>query len=89
MPQWPRTQSARRAGLAWAAVRLVTACTVTVRQRRLVERVGPAGDPQGLGGVGEVQAGDGGDLQAAGLHPAVYADTPARRRPNGSDCDPG
>ena len=30
-----RIQSARRAGLAWAAVRLVTAYTVTVRQRRL------------------------------------------------------
>jgi hypothetical protein len=25
MPQWPRIQSARRAGRAWAAVRLVTA----------------------------------------------------------------
>src|SRR6266540_7123307 len=33
--QWPRIQSARRAGWAWAAVRLVTACNVTVRQRRL------------------------------------------------------
>jgi hypothetical protein len=31
------------------------------------KRADPAGDPQGLGGVGEVQAGDGGDLQAAGL----------------------
>jgi len=33
----------------------------------------PAGDPQRLGGVGEVQAGDGGDLEAAGLDPAVAA----------------
>ena len=32
-----------------------------------------AGDAQRLGGVGEVQAGDGGDLQAAGLDPAVAA----------------
>ena len=31
MPQCPRIQSARRAGWAWAAVRLVTAYTVTVR----------------------------------------------------------
>src|SRR5262245_34770793 len=34
MPQCPWIQSARRAGLAWAAVRLVTAHTVTVRHRR-------------------------------------------------------
>jgi hypothetical protein len=34
MPQCPRIQSARRAGRAWKAVRLVTAYTVTVRQRR-------------------------------------------------------
>jgi hypothetical protein len=34
---------------------------------------GPAGDPQGLGGVREVEAGDGGDLQAADLDPAVAA----------------
>jgi hypothetical protein len=33
----------------------------------------PSGDAQGLGGVGEVQAGDGGDLQAAGLGTAVAA----------------
>jgi hypothetical protein len=38
-----------------------------------VERADPAGDPQGLGGVGEVQAGDGGDLQAAELGTAVAA----------------
>jgi len=31
MPQWPRRQFARGAGWAWAAVRLVTADTVTVR----------------------------------------------------------
>jgi hypothetical protein len=36
MPQWPWIQSARRAGWAWAAVRLVTAYMVTVRQRRSV-----------------------------------------------------
>jgi hypothetical protein len=40
---------------------------------QLVERADPAGDPQSLGGVGEVQAGDGGDLQAAGLGAAVAA----------------
>ena len=34
---------------------------------------GPAGDPQGLGGVREVEAGDGGELQAADLDPAVAA----------------
>jgi hypothetical protein len=33
----------------------------------------PAGDPQGLGGVGEVQASHGGDLQAADLHAVVAA----------------
>ena len=33
----------------------------------------PAGDPERLGGVGEVQAGDGGDLQAANLGAAVAA----------------
>jgi hypothetical protein len=33
-PRCPRMASARRAGLAWAAVRLVIAYTVTVRQRR-------------------------------------------------------
>jgi hypothetical protein len=33
----------------------------------------PSGGPQSLDGVGEVQAGDGGDLQAAGLDPAVAA----------------
>jgi hypothetical protein len=38
-----------------------------------VERADPAGDPQRLSGMGEVQAGDGGDLQAAGLDPAVAA----------------
>ena len=37
------------------------------------KRPDPAGDPQRLGGVGEVQAGDGGDLQAAGLDAAVAA----------------
>src|SRR5215203_1292602 len=37
------------------------------------QRPDPAGNAQGLGGVGEVQAGDGGDLQAAGLDPAVAA----------------
>jgi hypothetical protein len=37
------------------------------------KRPDPAGDPQRLGGVGEVQARDGGDLQAAGLHAAVAA----------------
>jgi hypothetical protein len=35
------------------------------------ERPDPAGDADRLGGVGEGQAGDGGDLQAAGLDPAV------------------
>jgi hypothetical protein len=38
---------------------------------RLVEQADPAGDPQRLGGVGEVQPGHGGDLQAAGLGTAV------------------
>ena len=33
----------------------------------------PAGDADGLGGVGEVQASDGGDLQAAEFHPVVAA----------------
>ena len=72
IPQWPRAQSARRAGDAWAAVRLVMACTVTARQRR------PAGGRtrrvmRSLGGVGEVQASDGGDLELAGLDAAVAA----------------
>jgi hypothetical protein len=38
-----------------------------------VQRPDPAGDADGLGGVGEVQAGDGGDLQAADLDAAVAA----------------
>jgi hypothetical protein len=50
-------------------VRLVTAYTVTVRQRRL----DPAGDADRLGGVGEVQASDGGDLEAADLQACVPA----------------
>ena len=33
----------------------------------------PSGDAQRLGGVGEVQASDGGDLEAAGLDAAVAA----------------
>jgi hypothetical protein len=37
------------------------------------KRPSPAGDAQRLGGVGEVEAGDGGDLQAAGLGAAVAA----------------
>jgi len=37
------------------------------------KRPDPAGDADRLGGVGEVQAGNGGDLQAAGLDPAVAA----------------
>jgi hypothetical protein len=36
-----------------------------------VERADPAGDAQRLGGVGEVQASDGSDLEAAGLDAAV------------------
>jgi hypothetical protein len=39
----------------------------------VVQGPDPAGDPDGLGGVGEVQASDGGDLQAAELDPAVAA----------------
>jgi hypothetical protein len=38
-----------------------------------VQRPGSSGDAQRLGGVGEVQPGDGGDLQAAGLGAAVAA----------------
>jgi hypothetical protein len=38
-------------------------------------RSDPAGDPDGLGGVGEVQASEGGDLQAAELHAVVTAVT--------------
>jgi hypothetical protein len=38
-----------------------------------VQAADPAGDAQRLGGVGEVQARDGGDLQPAGLGPAVAA----------------
>jgi hypothetical protein len=38
-----------------------------------VQAADPAGDPQGLGGVGEVQASHGGDLQLAKLHAAVAA----------------
>jgi hypothetical protein len=49
---WPRIQSARRAGRAWAAVRVTR---------------------RALGGVGEVQASHGGDLQAADLHAVVAA----------------
>jgi hypothetical protein len=41
-------------------VRLVTAYTVTMRQRRLADT---AGDLDRLGGVREPQAGDAGDLQ--------------------------
>jgi hypothetical protein len=37
------------------------------------KRPDPAGDADGLGGVGEVQVSDGGDLQAADLGPAVAA----------------
>jgi hypothetical protein len=37
------------------------------------KRPDAAGDAQGLGGVGEVQAGDGGGLEAADLDPAVAA----------------
>ena len=37
------------------------------------KRPSPTGDAQGLGGVGEVKAGDGGDLQAADLGAAVTA----------------
>ncbi len=37
------------------------------------KRADPAGDPQGLGGVGEVQASDGGDLQLADLYAAMPA----------------
>jgi len=65
--------SARRAGWAWAAVRLVTAWTVTVRQRRGVQGPDSSGAADRLGGVGDVQAGDGGCLQAAGLGAAVAA----------------
>jgi hypothetical protein len=36
-----------------------------------VQATDPAGDPQGLGGVGEVQAGDGGDPQPADFHTAM------------------
>jgi len=54
------------------------------------ERPGPAGDPQRLGGVGEVEAGNGGDLQAAGLS-CVGEPYPLRRgnveRPGGSILD--
>jgi hypothetical protein len=35
------------------------------------QRPDPAGDPDGLGGVGEVQASHGGDLEAADLHAVV------------------
>jgi hypothetical protein len=40
---------------------------------QVVERADPASDAQRLGGVGEVQASDGGDLEAAGLDPAMAA----------------
>jgi hypothetical protein len=39
----------------------------------VAERPSPAGHADRLAGVGEVQAGDSGDLQAAGLHAAVAA----------------
>jgi hypothetical protein len=39
------------------------------------KRSDPAGDPDGLGGAGEVQASEGGDLQAAELHAVVTAVT--------------
>jgi hypothetical protein len=71
--QCPRIQSARRAGWAWAAVRLATACTVTVRQRRLPRQRTRRVMRKAWVAWGEVQAGDGGDLQAAGLDPAVAA----------------
>jgi hypothetical protein len=52
-------------------VRLVTAYTATARQLRLPAWADPAGAPDGLGGVGEVQASHGGDLEAAELDPAA------------------
>jgi hypothetical protein len=49
------------------------AYTVTVRQRWPASGRARRVIPQGLGGVGEVQASDGGDLEPAGLDAAMAA----------------
>jgi hypothetical protein len=64
-------------------VRLVTAYTATARQLQLPAWADPAGAPDGLGGVGEVQASHGGDLEAAELDPAAAVVAEGRRDANG------
>jgi hypothetical protein len=73
MAQWPRIQSAQAGGGCLGGGEAGDGVDRDGPPALVAQAADPAGDADGLGGVGEVQARDGGDLQAADLDAAVAA----------------
>jgi hypothetical protein len=71
MPRWPSIQSAKAGKVGLGGGEAGDGVHGHGAPAAAAKGADPAGDPQGLCGMGEVQAGDGGDLQAAGLGTTV------------------